>query len=126
MIAIGIGCRGGATKEAILAIVRDALARAQAPGETARLFSIDRKRGERGLVAAAQELDMPLDFLAPEMLRAVEGRVVTRSRRAEAELGVASVSEAAALVGAGANARLLGPRIAAAGVTCAIARGPGR
>jgi cobalt-precorrin 5A hydrolase len=126
MIAIGIGCRGGAAKEAILAIVRGAVARVQTPGETARLFSIDRKRGERGLIAAAQELDMPLDFLTPEMLRAVEGQVVTRSRRAEAEFGVASVSEAAALVGAGLNARLVAPRVGAAGVTCAIARGPGR
>jgi cobalt-precorrin 5A hydrolase len=126
MIAIGIGCRGGAAKEAILAIVGEALARVQTPGETARLFSIDRKHGERGLIAAAQDLDMPLDFLTPEMLRAVEHRVITRSERARTEFGVASVCEAAALVGAGVNGRLVAPRIAALGVTCAIARGPGR
>jgi len=126
MIAVGIGCRSGAAKETILAIVRGALARVQIPGETARLFSIDRKRGERGLIAAARELNLPLDFLTPEMLRAVEHQVVTRSERAQAELGVCSVSEAAALVGAGVNARLVAPRVAAAGVTCAIARGLGR
>ncbi|MGO8800045.1 MAG: cobalamin biosynthesis protein [Roseiarcus sp.] len=126
MIAIGIGCRSGAAKETILTIVRDVLARVQTPGETARLFSIDRKRGEPGLIAAAQDLGMPLDFLTSEMLRTVEDQVVTRSRRAEAELGIASVSEAAALVGAGLDARLVAPRVAAAGVTCAIARGSGR
>jgi cobalt-precorrin 5A hydrolase len=125
MIAIGIGCRGGVTKEAIIAIVSGALARVQNLNEPARLFSIDRKRHEPGLIAAAQELNLPLDFFAPEVLRAVEDQVITRSERAQAVLGVASVSEAAALAGAGVNARLIAPRVSGSGVTCAIARGLG-
>jgi cobalt-precorrin 5A hydrolase len=125
MIAIGIGCRRGASRQAIAAMIGQALARVQSLGEPTRLYSIERKRNEPGLLAAAHELDLPLDFLSLEALRAVEDKVATRSSRSEAALGVASVSEAAALVGAGDNARLIAPRMAADGVTCAIARGNG-
>jgi len=126
MMAIGIGCRRGASAQAIVAIVREALAQVWLPDEPAGLFSIEQKRDEPGLVAAAQALGLPLDFFPAEALRAVEDRIATRSSRAEILLGVASVSEAAALAGAGGDAGLVLPRIARDGATCAIARGRGR
>ena len=126
MIAIGVGCRRGASEDAIAALVKEASKSAEGCGEPTRLFSIDVKRDEAGLVGAAAALGLPLEFLPVEALRAVEGKIATRSAQAEARFGVASVSEAAALVGAGRDARLIAPRVARSGVTVAVARGSGR
>ncbi|WP_083967260.1 cobalamin biosynthesis protein [Methylosinus sp. R-45379] len=90
-------------------------------GEIA-LFTIESKRGEKGLHDAARLLNLPLVFLPLDTLLARKGELLTRSPRVEALTGVGSVAEAAALVGAGAGSRLLGPRLASAGLTCAIAR----
>ncbi|HTI02212.1 MAG TPA: cobalamin biosynthesis protein, partial [Acidisoma sp.] len=56
-------------------------------------------------------------------LRGEQGRCLTRSARAQREVGLASVAEAAALAGAGPGGRLVLARIAADGVTCALALG---
>ncbi|MBU3887418.1 cobalamin biosynthesis protein [Methylosinus sp. KRF6] len=90
-------------------------------GEIA-LFTIESKRGEIGLHDAARLLNLPLVFLPLDALLARKDELLTRSLRVEALTGVGSVAEAAALVGAGAGSRLFGPRLASAGVTCAIAR----
>jgi cobalt-precorrin 5A hydrolase len=55
----------------------------------------------------------------------VADQVLTRSLRVQAIKGVPSIAEASALVAAGLNARLLGARVAANKVTCAIAVGEG-
>ncbi|MGB8278245.1 MAG: cobalamin biosynthesis protein [Methylovirgula sp.] len=126
MIAIGIGCRRGASKEAIIAIVAEALARAALVPDSAQLFTYDGKRDEAGLVAAASELAMPLAFLTLEALRAVADHIATRSEAAEKALGISSVAEASALAGCGSSGHLLLPRITGDGVTCAIAKGNDR
>ena len=66
-------------------------------------------------------LDMPLTFLPREALAAQMEHVQTKSLKAERLYGLASISEAAALAGAGAGAKLILPRIASANATCAIA-----
>ena len=121
LIAIGVGCRKACSPDAITALVRDALARAGALEGERRLFSLADKRGEPGLVAAAETLGFALVFLPRDRLAAEEPRLLTRSSAAERRFGLASVAEAAALAGAGPGARLLGPRRAAGGATCAIA-----
>ncbi len=126
MIAIGIGCRRGASQAAIAAMIEQALAEARSLGESVRLFSIAAKRDEAGLIGAAQALDLPLEFLSVHALRAVEDKIATPSQRAQAAFGVASVSEAAALAGAGRGARLIAPRMVGDGVACAVAQGSGR
>ena len=127
MIAIGVGCRQGASQAEIAAMIQEALADAQIGGsEPACLFSIDAKRNEAGLVGAADALRLPLEFLSAEALRAAEDKIATRSAQAAARFGVASVSEAAALAGAGRDARLIAPRVARSNVTIAVARGSGR
>jgi cobalt-precorrin 5A hydrolase len=123
MIAIGIGCRKGASKEAIVALVADALARTGDQGNAARLFTAENKRHETGLIAAAHELALPLDFLSLDALRDVADRIATSSGAAERALGVPSVAEAAALAGGGLGAQLVLARITGDGVTCAIATG---
>ena len=91
------------------------------PNQIIGLFTLVDKMGESGLVEAASRLGLELTFLSRDALGAAADRIQTPSRRAEAEFGVPSVAEAAALVGAGPDAVLLVPRIADGGATCAIA-----
>jgi cobalt-precorrin 5A hydrolase len=126
MIAIGIGCRRGIAKESFVEIIHEALSRIGDAAEVIELFTIEDKHDEAGLLAAAVDLHLPIRFLSRTALQSVEASIVTPSRQAESALGVASVSEAAALAGAGRDAVLIMPRIAGQGVTCAVARGDGR
>jgi cobalt-precorrin 5A hydrolase len=123
MIAIGVGCRRGVSQQAIVALVQSALALAKASGKTAVICTIVRKQSERGLVSAANELEMPIQFFPLDALSAVQAGIATRSSRVRSLLGVDSVCEAAALVGAGEGAKLIVERIVGDGVTCAVAFG---
>jgi cobalt-precorrin 5A hydrolase len=124
-IAIGVGCRKGCSSEAIVALVRRALERAGCEGATAAIFTHQAKRVEAGLFAAAAELGIPLVFLDSESLRTAAPEAATRSEKVMALFDLPSIAETAALAGAGAGATLLAPRISAAGVSCAIAKGSG-
>ncbi|WP_246731615.1 cobalamin biosynthesis protein [Methylocapsa sp. S129] len=124
MIAIGLGCRKACASEAIVDIVRRALADRQDLEGVRRLFSVVDKCDEPGLSAAARELGFDLVFLSRQALAATMPRLLTRSAAAQSRFGLASVAEAAALAGAGPDAKLLGPRLAAHGATCAIALAP--
>lgn len=121
IVAIGVGCRAGVTGATIAALARRALAEAGEPTGERRMFTIADKAHESGIIEAARLLGAPLSSLPPEALQAERNRVLTRSDAAEARFGIPAVAEAAALVGAGAGGRLLGPRLAADGATCAIA-----
>jgi cobalt-precorrin 5A hydrolase len=128
IIAIGVGCRKGCSSEAIVALVRRALERAECDGAqrentTAAIFTHQAKRIEAGLFAAAAELALPLVFLDEESLRAAAPRAASKSEKVMALFDLPSIAETAALAGAGAGATLLAPRISAAGVSCAVAKG---
>lgn len=124
-LVAGIGCRRGARAGDIVALVRRALAAAEA-GDTAlvALATPRFKAGETGIADAAAMLGVTLALVDEAALRAVQPRCATKSPHAEEAIGVASVAEGAALAAAGGNAVLLLPRIAGDGVTCALARRP--
>lgn len=123
-IAIGVGCRLGCSADAIAGLVRQALD--QVPGaDRLGLFTICGKAGEAGLIEAAGRLGLELVLLEREVLRAQAPSLQTRSVLAESLFGVTSVSEAAALAGAGCGSVLIVPRIAGVGVTCAVAEARG-
>jgi cobalt-precorrin 5A hydrolase len=124
MIAVGIGCRKSCASEAIVALVTRALADCPRNEDVRGLFSVADKRDEPGLNAAAKTLGFNLVFLSRDALAAVTPRLLTRSAAAQSRFGLASVAEAAALAGGGPQARLLAPRLAANGATCAIAFAP--
>ena len=124
-----MGCRRGCPADVIVALARRAISHLP-PGllETCTddydgLFTIEAKRNEAGLQQAAQHLGLPLIFLSVEALCAVSADLTIRSARVEEAVGVPAVAEAAALVGAGAGARLIVPRLSDGGATCAIAAG---
>jgi cobalt-precorrin 5A hydrolase len=123
-IAIGIGCRRGASAASIAALARDIL-RDAPPFSRGKIYTIGRKAEEPGLHKAAASLGLPLVFLPEAEFLARQGEFLSRgaaaSARAEALTGFASVAEAAALMGGGPQARLILRRRAAHGVTVAIA-----
>ena len=121
IVAIGVGCRAGAKAEAIAALARRALAETGAPEGERRMFTLAEKAGEDSLIEAARMIGAALTPLPLAVLKAQAGRILTPSPRAQARFGAPNIAEAAALAGAGAGGRLLGPRLAADGATCAVA-----
>jgi cobalt-precorrin 5A hydrolase len=121
LVAIGVGCRAGVGREAIIALARRALAEFRAPEGERQLFTLAAKAHEPGLVEAASALGTALTPLPIEALQAEAAHVLTRSETVERRFGAPNIAEAAALAGAGPGGALLGPRLAANGATCAIA-----
>ena len=122
-LAIGIGCRDACPAATIVALVERASQGLDCA--EARLFTLTRKAESLAVRDAAEQLNMTIVGLSRSELARVLDAVTIRSARVEAATGVASVAEAAALAGAGVGARLVVPRIAEGGATCAIAVGQG-
>jgi cobalt-precorrin 5A hydrolase len=126
MIVAGIGCRRGTLTEDIVNLVHAVLARLEVQREKLDAIATETsKANERGIEDAARCLSVPLIACGIADLKEVADQVMTRSSRVQALKGVPSIAEAAALVAAGRNARLLGARVATDKVTCAIAIGEG-
>lgn len=122
MIVAGIGCRKGATEAQVSAAVARALSEAGLiASEIGLLTTGEIKRDEVGIAAAARSLNILLMVIDDGRLRTAAARCPTQSSTSIAIAGVPSLSEAAALAGAGPGGRLLAPRIALDGVTCALA-----
>ena len=90
------------------------------------MFTLDAKADEPGLIEAARLLGVKLAPLPLAALNAQAKRILTPSKAAQSRFGAPNIAEAAALAGAGEGGRLLGPRLAAAGATCAVALSPER
>ncbi len=120
---LGIGCRGAVTEAALSDAVGKALSRA--PGPLDRLATLAERAGTEPVLALAARHGLRLVGLDAT---ALEGCATpTRSARIAARFGTGSVAEAAALVAAGAGARLCCERqISTDGMaTAAIAEGDG-
>lgn len=121
MIVAGIGCRKGAAAEQIIAAVHHALdSYGIEPATLGLLATGEVKRDEPGLTQAAAMLNVPLLILDAGRLKSAAPRCLTSSAASLEASGVPSLSEAAAIVAAGPNGRLLGPRFAHEAVTCAL------
>jgi cobalt-precorrin 5A hydrolase len=126
MIVAGIGCRRGTPSQAIEKIIGRALAaHGLALGQLDALATETTKGNERGIREAGARLTLRLILCASTEMQAVAWRALTVSARVAHLKGVPSVAETAALVAAGRDARLLGPRVANGRATCAIAIGDG-
>jgi len=119
MIVAGVGFSSGVLAEDILALVRDV---ERAAGMAAQVLAApDFKADADVLREAAERLELPVVFCERAALEQVQSRCVTRSEIAEASVGLASIAEACALAGAGADSRLLVPRMSRGKATCALA-----
>lgn len=97
--ALGIGCDRGTPVDTLARAVAEALAQAGC-GDVAAVASITLKADEPGLLALAAQRGWALRFYAPEQLAAVP--VPNPSETVRKYTGTPSVSEAAALLAAGA------------------------
>jgi len=120
--AIGLGARRGVDAESLVDLVRRVADDLDILLAEAALFTTESKETEPAFHEAAEILGLQLVFLPLADLRARKGAAPTHSPRVQAMFGVGSVSEAAALVGAGPGSRLLGPRIATRIAACALAQ----
>ena len=118
-IVAGIGCRAGVSAVEVVAVLRDAEARAQIRASAMAIPTF--KSCEPGLPEAAAFMGLPLILIDDAGLAAVQSLCPTRSDRVAAQTGLASIAEAAALAACGVGATLRLARIAHATVTCALA-----
>ena len=103
---LGLGCERGTGQELIARLVDQELDRlGLAPEAIAGMASIDRKSDEQAFLALAQERGWAQQWMPAATLNAIA--VPNPSDAVAAEMGTASVAEAAALVAAGPGARLL-------------------
>jgi cobalamin biosynthesis protein CbiG len=119
--AAGIGARRGIAAQEIVDLVRRVAAQHGVDISQLKLCALESKAQEPGLHEAARQLGVDLVFLPLDALRARKGASATHSPRVQAMFGVGSVSEAAALVGAGPGSRLVAPRLATPTAACALA-----
>lgn len=121
-LVAGIGFRREAAAGEIEALIRQGLAEIAAEPGALRMIAtaLDRCRDPALCEAAAAFSLTPAGFDA-YALAACDDRAPTRSERILTLRGVGSLSETAALAGAGSGGRLAGPRIASGSVTCALA-----
>ncbi len=126
MIVAGIGCGRETSSEDIVSLIAATLSNLGIARENLTAIATETsKADERGIAGAARSLSVPVVRCPVAELGLVADKVLTRSSRVEAIKGVPSIAEASALLAAGSNARLLGARVAANRVTCAIAIGEG-
>lgn len=121
MIVVGIGCRKGVSAAEIVDSLQMALDAYNL--EESRLGLVatsEQKRDEPGIGEAATLLDLPLMVLDEARLKKTAARCLSSSQASLDATGLPSLSEAAALAGAGPGGRLLGPRLANEGVTIAF------
>jgi cobalt-precorrin 5A hydrolase len=117
---LGIGCNSGTSADEILDTVAANLKRLfLSPLSVAAIATADAKRGEPGLVAAAERLGIALSCYSSEELNTVAAPTPP-SPHALAAIGAAGVAEPAALLASGGG-RLLLQKVKSGNVTLAIA-----
>jgi cobalamin biosynthesis protein CbiG len=119
--AIGLGARRDVNADDLVDLVRRVAGDLGVALSDSALFTAEIKSTEPGFHDAARQLGLSLTFLPLEALKKRRGAAKTHSPRVQAMFGVGSVSEAAALVGAGTGSRLLAPRQSTPTAACAIA-----
>ncbi len=103
-LSLGIGCDRGTPTDTLARAVAEALALAQAEfSDVAAVASITLKADEAGLLALAAQRGWVITFYRPEELATVA--VPNPSETVRRHTGTPSVSEAAALLAAGTDAK---------------------
>ncbi|WP_375408580.1 cobalamin biosynthesis protein [uncultured Methylobacterium sp.] len=122
MFVAGVGFRRATDADEIVALVHQALDAVGIGADRLRaLATASDKADDEALRRAADLFGVVVIAVAEPDLVAVDARVPTRSARIEASRGIGSLAEAAALAAVGEGGRLVLPRIASAGATCALA-----
>ena len=121
-LSIGVGCRKGVTSSQIGNAVKEACRKiGRSRQSIAIMCSSVAKQEEIGLLATAQQLELPMQFYSNEELQEmIDVYRLDISKFVQDEIGVGNVCEAAALLGGRASSLLL-PKTVYPKVTVAIA-----
>lgn len=120
-LVVGIGASSDAPAEALADLVTAALAEADlAPESVGAVATLDRKRAEPAIVAAAAHFGVRLLDFGADVLAGIP--VPSPSETVRAAVGTPSVCEAAALAAAGSGAELVVTKQRSATATVAVAR----
>lgn len=124
-VAIGVGARKDVSKEEVLMAVKLALKRAKVPlMAVEKVATVEVKRSSSGIIGAAKELGLKLQFISVESLRYFTHEDLSPdSKIVKEKIGVGGVCERAALIAAGGKARLILKKMKVKRVTVAIAEG---
>lgn len=126
MIVAGFGARSGVSHADLDAVFALALTTCGVARADVVAFASERaKSDEMDLAGFARIAGVSARGFDVSDLARVANELMTHSARVETVKGIAGIAEAAALLGAGGNARLFGPRVATAVATCALAEGDG-
>ncbi|MGB9915466.1 MAG: cobalt-precorrin 5A hydrolase [Candidatus Bathyarchaeales archaeon] len=125
MVVVGLGARQCVSESEVIDAVKYALARVDIPLERVnRLATVSIKKNSPSIINAAKKLGLPITFLEVDTLRAFKHEDLSPdSPIVEQNIGVGGVCERAALIEAGAKARLVLKKIKLNGVTVSIAEG---
>lgn len=126
-LVAGVGCRRGVSENEILQALDEVFTTHNlARSSLTKLASVDLKSDEAGLLAAAHNINVPVDFFDRNVLEKIV--VPNPSSRVKEKIGVESVCEAAALNAAqnvisskNAPAHLIVPKTICGPVTIAVA-----
>ncbi|MBN2643936.1 cobalamin biosynthesis protein [Trichloromonas sp.] len=120
-LIVGVGCRRGKESQAIIAAVEKVLADRQLAIDRVRyIATASVKADEAGLIAAAEQLDIPLRIIPGDAIRACHFDF-SSSEFVERNVGLPAVAEPAALL-AGWRTSLIVQKQALDGITVAVAR----
>ena len=122
-LVAGIGCNRNTTMEEIKEFLKKVLEESKlAISSVISLATINLKADEPGLIALAEDLNLPISFFDKDELNRADG-IKSPSDMVEKHTGVKSVCEAAAIL-ASKNGKLVVPKHSTRNVTVAIARIP--
>jgi len=126
MIVAGLGFRRGISAEELERVLRLALDSFEVSADRLQAIATEAdKAAEPSVPELAERLSAAIVACSLSDLAGMAERIPSTSRRVIEAKGVPSIAEAAALVAAGRNGRLLGKRVATRQATCAIAIGDG-
>ncbi|MGF6176864.1 cobalamin biosynthesis protein [Ensifer sp. 4252] len=121
-LVLGLGCERGTPPGEVIALAEKALAQAGADkANIGFVASLDARRGEPAILAAANHFAAEARFFDAATLEAVAPRLQNPSAIVFAHTGCHGVAEGAALVGAGPASVLLVAKITTSHATVAIA-----
>jgi len=124
VLTLGIGCKKGVSAEAVERLFELTLKKAGChPLAVARVCSIGLKAQEPGILAFCSARALPFKTFSAQKLMAVRG-TYTVSAFVRQVTGVDNICERSAVLGSGEGGRLLAGKLAANGVTMALAVSP--
>jgi len=120
-IVLGVGCKRGITSGQLLSFIkRSFLEEGYSLHSLSKIVSVDIKKDEKGLLEAAEKLGVSAEFVSIEQIKSIKEQV-SHSDYVENVMGVGSICEPAALIGAG-RGELIWKKKKTAGITTAAAR----